>query len=127
MIYGIKKMHRSSARYSKLNSEKVSFRNSDDEYDDEQFEDTAPARFPLRSVLIAVFLFTVGAIFLTLGVLVKTGFIGHHDPNSSGDSAVPLLVIGSIAFLPGFYSVRLAYLAWMRYPGYSYSDIPADD
>lgn len=121
-------MHRSSARYSKLKqSEKVTFRKSDDEFDDEQFEDTTPAKFPLRSILIAVFLFTVGAVFLTLGVLVKTGFIGHRDPNSDTNSAIPLFVIGSIAFLPGFYSVRLAYLAWMGYPGYSFADIPSDD
>ena len=120
------KMHRSSARYSKLKGETVSFRKRDDEFDDEQFEETTPAKFPLRSILTAMFLFTVGTIFLTLGLLVKTGYIGHPDPNSNS-SSIPLLVIGIISFLPGFYSVRLAYLAWMGYPGYSYADIPTDD
>ncbi len=34
-------------------------------------------------------------------------------------AAIPLLVLGSVAFIPGMYYTRVAYLAWQGYRGYS--------
>jgi hypothetical protein len=39
-------------------------------------------------------------------------------------AATPLLVLGSICFIPGFYHVRIAYLAWKGVQGYSLDAIP---
>ena len=44
-----------------------------------------------------------------------------------GDRMWPLFIIGTLLFLPGFYHVRIAYYAWMKYEGFSFDDIPNDD
>lgn len=43
------------------------------------------------------------------------------------DRAVPVLIIGILVFLPGFYHLRIAYYASKGYRGYSYDDIPDFD
>lgn len=43
------------------------------------------------------------------------------------DRAVPVLIIGILVFLPGFYHLRIAYFASKGYRGYSYDDIPDFD
>ena len=37
---------------------------------------------------------------------------------------IPLMVIGSLAFVPGAYFTRMAYMAWKGYRGYSLASIP---
>lgn len=37
---------------------------------------------------------------------------------------IPVIVIGVLVFLPGFYHLRIAYYAAKGYRGYSYDDIP---
>lgn len=93
---------------------------SDDEYYDDQFEDPAPIKPPVKSIFVAIVLFVFGTIMLTLGSLMLAGVI-----NQGGGSfrAAPLMVIGSIIFIPGAYNVRTAYYAWKGYRGYSFSDI----
>jgi hypothetical protein len=39
----------------------------------------------------------------------------------------PLFIIGSLLFLPGFYHVYIAYMAWRKFEGYSFEDIPNDE
>uniref|UniRef100_A0A3B4DIP3 Transmembrane protein 230 n=1 Tax=Pygocentrus nattereri TaxID=42514 RepID=A0A3B4DIP3_PYGNA len=43
------------------------------------------------------------------------------------DRTIPVLIIGILVFLPGFYHLRIAYYASKGYPGYSYDDIPDFD
>ncbi|XP_043939078.1 transmembrane protein 230 isoform X1 [Protopterus annectens] len=43
------------------------------------------------------------------------------------DKAWPLLIIGILVFLPGFYHLRIAYYAAKGYRGYSFDDIPDFD
>ncbi|KPP62515.1 UPF0414 transmembrane protein C20orf30-like [Scleropages formosus] len=43
------------------------------------------------------------------------------------DRTIPVLIIGILVFLPGFYHLRIAYYAWRGYHGYSYEDIPDFD
>uniref|UniRef100_A0A8B9W4P5 Transmembrane protein 230 n=1 Tax=Bos mutus grunniens TaxID=30521 RepID=A0A8B9W4P5_BOSMU len=43
------------------------------------------------------------------------------------DRAVPVLIIGILVFLPGFYHLRITYYASKGYQGYSYDDIPDFD
>lgn len=43
------------------------------------------------------------------------------------DRTYPLLILGSLMFIPGFYHVRIAYYAWKGYRGYSFEDIPDFD
>uniref|UniRef100_A0A2K5Y4W9 Transmembrane protein 230 n=1 Tax=Mandrillus leucophaeus TaxID=9568 RepID=A0A2K5Y4W9_MANLE len=46
---------------------------------------------------------------------------------AGADRAVPVLIIGILVFLPGFYHLRIAYYASKGYRGYSYDDIPDFD
>lgn len=48
---------------------------------------------------------------------------GFQDPNRT----IPVLIIGVLVFLPGFYHLRIAYYASKGYRGYSYDDIPDFD
>lgn len=106
----------------KIKPKRVTFlkKLSKDDYHDDQFEDTTPAKAPIKSIIVAIILFMVGTIFLTFGSLMLAGVI-----NQGGGSfrAMPLMVIGSIIFIPGAYNVRTAYYAWKGYHGYSYADI----
>lgn len=43
------------------------------------------------------------------------------------DRTIPVLIIGILVFLPGFYHLRIAYYASKGYRGYSYDDIPDFD
>lgn len=40
------------------------------------------------------------------------------------DRTIPVIIIGLLVFLPGFYHLRIAYYAAKGYRGYSYDDIP---
>lgn len=60
--------------------------------------------------------------------------VPHTEVTASGclslqetDRAIPVLIIGILVFLPGFYHLRIAYYASKGYRGYSYDDIPDFD
>ena len=106
-------------KYSRLRSPVSS---EDEKYTDEQFKEPPP-KFPTRSIIIAIILFLLGLIMLTLGVLLLTGII----ESKFWDRCYPLLFLGTIVFIPGAYHVRIAYCAWRGYHGYSFDDIPTMD
>ncbi len=93
---------------------------SKDDFHDDQFEDTVPIRAPVKSICIAIILFVLGTIMLTVGSLMLAGVIGYRLGSYSPG---PLMVIGSIIFIPGAYNVRTAYYAWKGYHGFSFADI----
>ncbi|EDO37093.1 predicted protein [Nematostella vectensis] len=105
---------RNSVRYQKLSN--------DDGFVDAQFIKPEP-KVPWRAICLAIGLFTVGTILLVIGSLL---FTGHFDVKYA-DRTYPMLILGSIMFIPGFYHVRLAYYAWKGYRGYSFEDIPDFD
>lgn len=39
-------------------------------------------------------------------------------------AAIPMIVIGSLAFIPGSYFSHIAYMAYRGYRGYSLASIP---
>lgn len=43
------------------------------------------------------------------------------------ERTIPVLIIGILVFIPGFYHLRIAYYAYKGYRGYSYDDIPDFD
>lgn len=92
----------------------------DDDYHDDQFEDSTPTRIPIKSIIIAIILFVLGTVMLTCGSLMLAGVI---SVGAGSFRPAPLMVIGSIIFIPGVYNVRTAYYAWKGYPGFSFSDI----
>lgn len=121
---------RNRIKYTKLRQDvdapKKTTRRSKDDYYDDQFDDTnAPAKPPIKSIVLAFVLFLLGSGLLIVGSLVVSGVIG----NSEGGAATPILIIGAVCFIPGFYNVRIAYYAWKGGRGFSYADIPsyADD
>uniref|UniRef100_A0A4W6C0F1 Transmembrane protein 230 n=1 Tax=Lates calcarifer TaxID=8187 RepID=A0A4W6C0F1_LATCA len=50
----------------------------------------------------------------------EDGYIDLQHP----DRTIPVIIIGLLVFLPGFYHLRIAYYAAKGYRGYSYDDIP---
>jgi len=99
-------------KYHKINT-------VDDGFVDAQFR-KPPPKPPVKSILLAVFLFTLGSLLLIIGSLLFTGYIDVQY----ADRTYPMLILGSLLFIPGFYHVRIAYYAWKGYKGYSYEDIP---
>ncbi|MEW5299914.1 MAG: hypothetical protein WDW38_002735 [Sanguina aurantia] len=85
-----------------------------DPYDSSAVIDAASPK-PWKKISLAVALLVGGSVLLFTGVgLYVTG-----RPN-----VLPMLILGSLAFLPGFYYSRIAYLAWKGYHGYSLDLIP---
>ena len=106
----------SGVRYSRLRT--TTSTQSDNDYRDEQFYEPPP-KPPIKSILLAMFLFLIGSVLLTLGGLMAAGVLGVTEQGSA-----PILILGAITFVPGFYHVRIAYYAWQGYAGYSFADIP---
>lgn len=107
-------MIRSKVKYKKISN--------DDGYIDAQFI-KPPPKVPRRAILLAIFLFSVGTVLLVVGSLLFTGYIDVKY----ADRTYPMLILGSLMFIPGFYHVRIAYYAWKGYRGYSFEDIPDFD
>lgn len=105
----------SKVKYSKL-------ADSDDGYIDLQFK-KSPPKVPYKAIALATVLFLIGSLLIVIGALLLTGYIEVSHP----DRTVPVLIIGVLVFLPGFYHLRIAYYASKGYRGYSYDDIPDFD
>ncbi|CAD5110824.1 unnamed protein product [Dimorphilus gyrociliatus] len=89
-------------------------------YVDLRFEQQIKRPIPYRAILLAVALFTCGTFFLVIGGMLVGGLIAEEYK----DRTWPVLFLGAIMFIPGAYHVRLAYLAYKGYDGYSFDDIP---
>lgn len=95
---------------------------NDEGYIDLQFKKTPP-KVPYKAIALATFLFLIGSALITVGSLLLAGYINVTYP----DRTIPVLIIGILIFLPGFYHLRIAYYASKGYRGYSYDDIPDFD
>uniref|UniRef100_A0A8I5YK68 Transmembrane protein 230 n=1 Tax=Pongo abelii TaxID=9601 RepID=A0A8I5YK68_PONAB len=82
-----------------------------------------PPKIPYKAIALATVLFLIGAFLIIIGSLLLSGYISK----GGADRAIPVLIIGILVFLPGFYHLRIAYYASKGYRGYSYDDIPDFD
>ena len=82
-----------------------------------------PLKIPWRSIGVACLLLAMGTTLLTIGALLVSG----HIDNKHSDRMWPVLILGMLLFIPGFYHVRLALYAFRGYRGYSFEDIPDYD
>lgn len=73
---------------------------------------------PWKQVLFAIFLFTIGSIGITISSLMKVGYISKNSQVSN-----PLMIVSSLAFIPGFYGVFLSYKAWNKVKGYDWDTL----
>lgn len=80
-------------------------------------------KIPWKSIIIAIILCVMGTILLVFGALLVSGKIDVKYY----DRLWPIIILGVILFVPGFYHVRLAIYAYSGYEGYSYDDIPDYD
>ncbi|CAH1759459.1 5693_t:CDS:2 [Entrophospora sp. SA101] len=103
---------RNSRRYINLSD--------DTGYTDEQFQRPLyPA--PWKSIALAAGLFVVGSLGIIFGSLIMAGIVSDEAWDDRGK---PILFLGSLLFIPGFYHVRLAYYAYKGYDGYDFNQIP---
>ncbi|XP_006887650.1 PREDICTED: transmembrane protein 230-like [Elephantulus edwardii] len=107
----------SKVKYSRLST--------DDGYIDLQFK-KSPPKIPYKAIALATVLFLIGAFLIIIGSLLLAGYISKGC-FAGTDRAVPVLIIGILVFLLGFYHLRIAYYASKGYRGYSYDDIPDFD
>ncbi|XP_043939079.1 transmembrane protein 230 isoform X2 [Protopterus annectens] len=105
----------SKVKYSKLSD-------TDEGYIDLQFK-KSPPKIPYKAIALAAALFLIGTVLLIIGALLLAG----RFDSQQNDKAWPLLIIGILVFLPGFYHLRIAYYAAKGYRGYSFDDIPDFD
>ncbi|KAL9427278.1 hypothetical protein AB3S75_029466 [Citrus x aurantiifolia] len=113
---------RRNVQYSRLSTD------DDDEYDgsrsrryDPRFDYSPKAfdKIPWRSIALALFLLCLGLLLLFLSLFIFTGHMGGETAQAFG-----LLVLGILAFLPGFYETRIAYYSWRGAEGYRFASIP---
>ncbi|NXU57053.1 TM230 protein, partial [Turnix velox] len=83
----------------------------------------SPPKIPYKAIALAIVLFMIGTFLIIIGALLLAGYISKGGT----DRAIPVLIIGILVFLPGFYHLRIAYYASKGYRGYSYDDIPDFD
>lgn len=73
----------------------------------------------IKTVLAAVALFTIGSIMLWAGIRE----LSHGDR----ERAIAMIVIGSIAFIPGVYASSIIAGALLHWQGYDIRDLPSYD
>nr|XP_029124191.1 transmembrane protein 230 [Elaeis guineensis] len=76
-------------------------------------------KIPWKSIALALFLLALGSALLFLSFFV---FTGHMAGDQS--QAYAFLLLGILAFLPGFYETRVAYYSWRGAQGYTFASIP---
>ncbi|XP_054579430.1 transmembrane protein 230-like [Eptesicus fuscus] len=106
---------------SKVKNSRLSSTSPDDGYIDLQFK-RSPPKVPYKAIALATVLFLIDTFLIIIGSLLLAGYISKGG--GGADQAVPVLIIGILVFLPGFYHLRIAYDASKGYRGYSYNDIP---
>ncbi|PNW88483.1 hypothetical protein CHLRE_01g031600v5 [Chlamydomonas reinhardtii] len=72
---------------------------------------------PWKKVALAIGLLVVGTVLLSVG-------LGLYLSGKQEQGGLPLIILGSITFIPGSYHTRIAYLAWKGRNGYSLNQIP---
>ncbi|DBA03920.1 TPA: hypothetical protein N0F65_010573 [Lagenidium giganteum] len=75
-------------------------------------------KFPIRTGIAAISLFTLGSILIW--VSTRIGLDGEHR-------GLSFLILGLIAFIPGSYATTQLYGSWKGWKGYCYSQIPSYD
>ncbi|XP_077992582.1 transmembrane protein 230-like [Glandiceps talaboti] len=108
-----------SVKYQKMGDPNMKMQ---DGYTELQFR-KPPIKVPVKAIALALFLFLLGSLLIVIGSMLLSGYI---DAKYS-DRTWPLLIIGTLLFIPGFYHIRLACYAYKGYRGYSYEDIPDFD
>ncbi|XP_059452769.1 uncharacterized protein LOC132183359 [Corylus avellana] len=76
-------------------------------------------KIPWKSIVLALFLLSLGLLLLFLSYFIFTGHMGGERSQAYG-----LLALGVLSFLPGFYETRVAYYAWRGINGYRFASIP---
>ncbi|KAB0389927.1 hypothetical protein E2I00_018452 [Balaenoptera physalus] len=82
-----------------------------------------PPKIPCKAIALATVLFLIGSFLIIIGSLLLAGYISKgilfsdnktsstnfsHSSYEGADWAVPVLIIGILVFLPGFYHLRIA-------------------
>ncbi|CAN0164062.1 unnamed protein product [Rangifer tarandus platyrhynchus] len=75
---------------------------------------------PFKAIACAFSQFLVGAFLIITGCLLLAGCISKVGANG----AFPVLTVGILVFLPGFYYLIVAYRAYRGCPGCSFRDLP---
>ena len=96
-----------------------------------KFENFLPEQFKLRerpipwkAIGYAAILFVLGTVLLLCGCLIH---VGHIDNQRYGDRLWPLIIFGSLLFIPGSYHVFIAIQTFRGVPGYDFEDFPSYD
>jgi len=87
---------------------------------DELYERSRRRKVPWKAVLLALFLFTLGSLLLTLAAVFL-----RRSPVP--DNAIPLLTLGLLTSIPGIFATRIALWAWCGYEDFSFDDLPGFD
>ncbi|XP_060022279.1 transmembrane protein 230-like [Lagenorhynchus albirostris] len=111
----------SKVKYSRFSS-------TDDGYIDLQFK-KGPPKIPYKAIapatVLPTVLFLMGAFLIIIGSLLLADYVSKGIFSHEGvDGAVPVLIIGILVSLPGFYHLRIACYAPKGYWGHSYDDMP---
>jgi len=92
----------------------------DEDWKTDPYKWDPKVKVPWRSIALAVFLVSLGSLCLVIAYLMQTKHMA-----GSKDQIIGFSVIGGIAFIPGFYELRIAYYTWRGYKDYSWRDIPS--
>ena len=116
----------SEVRYRKLNQddnyveETDSVSQNHEDFLAQQFEKPA-TKVPWKGVIYALILFLLGSGLLLAGCLIVTG---HIDPVEHNERFWPLILLGSLMFIPGSYHTYFAYKAFTGDPDWDFDEFP---
>ncbi|KAB0355394.1 hypothetical protein FD755_021902 [Muntiacus reevesi] len=106
-------------KYSRLSS-------TDDGYVDFQFKKSSP-KIPYKAIALATVLFFFFFSFPFIFISWRLITLQYCCIGKGSRPAVPVLIVGILVFLPGFYHLHIAYYASKGYWGHSYDEVPDFD
>ncbi|KAH9624448.1 hypothetical protein KSS87_008878 [Heliosperma pusillum] len=104
-------------KYNYCGDDNVTRKGSDPRFD---YMPRSLDKVPWKSILLALFLLSLGSFLLFLSAFILTGHMGGEQ-----SQAFCLFALGMLSFLPGFYETRIAYYSWRGAAGYRFAAIPA--
>ena len=72
----------------------------------------------IKTLLAAIILFVIGSVLLYFGV---------KDFNTDRERSLPLIILGSITFIPGSYATTIFIGSFLGWRGYNFETLPSYD
>ena len=115
----------SNIRYRRLAQQEATDETDTNSTSNEDFQacqfERLPVAIPWKAIAYAAALLLLGSLLLGTGCLIVAGYL---DPETHNERFWPLILLGSLLFIPGSYHTYFAYKAYSGDPDWAWEEFP---